>query len=402
MKAEILPSPLSGTVKAPPSKSMAHRLLIGAGLSEGTSIIRGVALSEDIKATLKCLTALGVTWQKNGDDIIINGVDVRLSVPQSELECGESGSTMRFFVPISLLSGNKTVLTGAKRLLERPLTVYADMCRENNMFFSQNETGVSVKGPLVGGEYNIPGNISSQFISGLLFALPLLKEDSVINILPPVESRPYINLTIRALSVFGIRIEEPAQNTLFIPGGQHYIPTEATVEGDWSNAAFFEALNLFGNSVKVMGLDENTLQGDRIFVKHFESLSKGSPVIHIGDCPDLAPILFAVSAAKYGGVFTGTRRLKLKESDRAECMAVELRKFGTAVTVHEDDVVVFPKEFHAPTEILDGHNDHRIVMSLAVLCTLTGGEINGAEAVNKSYPGFFDELKAINCNFNLG
>lgn len=401
MKAEILPSPLSGTVKAPPSKSMAHRLLIGAGLSEGTSIIHGVALSEDIKATLNCLSALGVTWQKNGDDIIINGVDVRLSVPQSELECGESGSTMRFFVPISLLSGNKTVLTGAKRLLERPLTVYADMCREKNMFFSQNEMGVSVQGPLVGGEYNIPGNISSQFISGLLFALPLLKEDSVINILPPVESRPYINLTIRALSVFGIRIEESAQNTLFIPGGQHYIPTEAAVEGDWSNAAFFEALNLFGNSIKVTGLDENTLQGDRIFVKHFESLSKGSPVIHIGDCPDLAPILFAVSAAKYGGVFTGTRRLKLKESDRAECMAAELRKFGTAVTVHEDDVVVFPKEFHAPTEILDGHNDHRIVMSLAVLCTLTGGEIDGAEAVNKSYPGFFDELKAINCNFML-
>ena len=402
MKTTISPSPLSGTVKAPPSKSMAHRLLIGAGLSEGTSIIHGVALSEDIKATLKCLTALGVKWQKNGDDIIINGVDVRLSSPENALECGESGSTMRFFVPISLLSGSKTVLTGAKRLLERPLTVYADMCREKNMFFSQNETGVSVKGPLVGGEYNIPGNISSQFISGLLFALPLLKEDSVINILPPVESRPYINLTIRALSVFGIRIEEPAQNTLFIPGGQHYIPTEATVEGDWSNAAFFEALNLFGNSVNVTGLDENTLQGDRIFVKHFESLSKGSPVIHIGDCPDLAPILFAVSAAKYGGVFTGTRRLKLKESDRAECMAAELRKFGTAVTVHEDDVVVFPKEFHAPTEILDGHNDHRIVMSLAVLCTLTGGEIDGAEAVNKSYPGFFDELKAINCNFNLG
>ena len=402
MKTTISPSPLSGTVKAPPSKSMAHRLLIGAGLSEGTSIIHGVALSEDIKATLKCLTALGVKWQKNGDDIIINGVDVRMSSPENALECGESGSTMRFFVPISLLSGSKTVLTGAKRLLERPLTVYADMCREKNMFFSQNETGVSVKGPLVGGEYNIPGNISSQFISGLLFALPLLKEDSVINILPPVESRPYINLTIRALSVFGIRIEEPAQNTLFIPGGQHYIPTEATVEGDWSNAAFFEALNLFGNSVNVTGLDENTLQGDRIFVKHFESLSKGSPVIHIGDCPDLAPILFAVSAAKYGGVFTGTRRLKLKESDRAECMAAELRKFGTAVTVHEDDVVVFPKEFHAPTEILDGHNDHRIVMSLAVLCTLTGGEIDGAEAVNKSYPGFFDELKAINCNFNLG
>ncbi len=398
MTAKISPSSLSGTVKAPPSKSMAHRLLIGAGLCEGKSIIHGVALSEDIKATLNCLSALGAKWQRDGDDIIIDGTDVRMSSPQRVLECGESGSTIRFFVPISLLSGNKTVLTGAKRLLERPLTVYADMCREKNMFFSQNSNGVSVKGPLIGGTYNIPGNISSQFISGLLFALPLLKEDSIINILPPVESRPYINLTIKALSTFGIEIKETEQNTLFIPGGQHYTPTDATVEGDWSNAAFFEALNLFGNNINVTGLDENTLQGDRVFVKHFESLSKGSPVIHIGDCPDLAPILFAVSAAKYGGVFTGTRRLKLKESDRAECMAAELRKFGTAVTVHDDDVVIFPKEFHTPNEILDGHNDHRIVMSLAVLCTLTGGEIDGAQAVNKSYPGFFETLRCLISN----
>ena len=147
--------------------------------------------------------------------------------------------------------------------------------------------------------------------------------------------------------------------------------------------------------MKINGLDENSLQGDKIYEKHFESLEKGTPVIHIGDCPDLAPVLFAVAAAKYGGVFTGTRRLRIKESDRAECMAHELRKFGTAVTVHDDSVVIFPKELHAPDGHLDGHNDHRIVMALSVLSALTGGVIDGAEAVKKSFPDFFERLEEI-------
>ncbi len=393
MTVEIKPSSARGTVSAPPSKSMAHRLLICAGLASGESTVRGIAESEDIKATLDCLCALGARYTETGGNVTVTGTDRPELGAGSVLHCRESGSTMRFFVPLALLGGKNAVLDGSRTLLTRPLGVYRDICREKGLLFSQDENSVVVKGPLPAGEYTVPGNISSQFISGLLFALPLADGDSVIKILPPAESSPYIALTVRALTLFGIDVRHPDANTLIIKGGSKYRPADVAVEGDWSNSAFFAALNTFGGSVKITGLDENSLQGDKIYTKHFESLSKGAPVIHIGDCPDLAPILFAAAAAKYGGVFTGTRRLRMKESDRAECMAAELRKFGTAVTVHEDSVVIYPKELHAPAEHLDGHNDHRIVMALSVLSTLTGGIIDGAEAVKKSFPDFFEKLE---------
>lgn len=395
MTVEIKPSSAHGTVSAPPSKSMAHRLLICAGLAVGESAVRGISESDDIKATLDCLTSLGAELSESGKDVFVSGTGKPASRTGGVLHCRESGSTMRFFVPIALLSGNHTVLDGSRTLLSRPLGVYRDICREKGLLFSQDESSVVVKGPLPAGEYTVPGSISSQFISGLLFALPLADGDSVIKILPPAESSPYIRLTVRALSLFGVDVRHPDANTLIIKGNSKYTPADVTVEGDWSNAAFFAALNTLGGSVKINGLDENSLQGDKIYEKHFESLEKGTPVIHIGDCPDLAPVLFAVAAAKYGGVFTGTRRLRIKESDRAECMAHELRKFGTAVTVHDDSVVIYPKELHAPDGHLDGHNDHRIVMALSVLSSLTGGIIDGAEAVKKSFPDFFERLEKI-------
>lgn len=395
MTVEIIPSKAGGTVKAPPSKSMAHRLLICAGLSKGESVVRGVSASEDIKATLDCLSSLGASWNAEGSDIYVTGTSEPSVVSGEALHCRESGSTLRFFVPLALLSGKNTVLEGSRTLLSRPLGVYADICREKKLLFSQDGSSVVVKGPLPSGTYTVPGNISSQFISGLLFALPLAKGDSEIHILPPVESSPYINLTVRALEKFGVKTEHTEGDIIKVKGNSVYSPADVSVEGDWSNAAFFAALNELGGNVKITGLDENSLQGDKIFTKHFESLSKGTPVIHIGDCPDLAPVLFAVAAAKYGGVFTGTRRLKIKESDRAECMAQELRKFGTAVTVRDDSVIIFPKEFHAPSEHLYGHNDHRIVMALSVLSTVTGGIIDGAEAVSKSFPDFFERLGEV-------
>lgn len=392
MTVEIKPSTAHGTVSAPPSKSMAHRLLICAGLSDGESTVRGISQSEDIKATLDCLASLGARYTLDGCDAHVIGTAFPSAGAGQTLHCRESGSTMRFFVPLALLGGKNTVLDGSKTLLTRPLNVYSDICREKGLLFSQDENSVVVKGPLPAGEYTVPGNISSQFISGLLFALPLVDGDSVIKILPPVESSPYIELTERALACFGVKIGRADSNTLEIKGGSGYSPADVTVEGDWSNSAFFAALNTLGGDVKITGLDPESVQGDKVYEKHLEGLSKGSPVIHVGDCPDLAPVLFAVAAAKYGGVFTGTRRLKIKESDRAECMARELRKFGVAVTVHDDSVVIYPKELHAPTERLDGHNDHRIVMALSVLSTLTGGIIDGAEAVSKSFPDFFEKL----------
>ena len=254
---------------------------------------------------------------------------------------------------------------------------------------------MQVKGNLTGGTFQIPGNISSQFITGLLFALPLTMQDSRIQITTPVESRSYIDLTLQALKAFGVSAFWQDNTTLFIPGSQRYMAGDMTVEGDYSGAAFYGAMNALGSNVAVQGLREDSLQGDKVYTKHIQSLSVGTPEIDISDCPDLGPVLFAVAAAKNGGVFTGTGRLKMKESDRAEAMSRELAAFGVKVAVEENTVTVIPVDFHAPDRVLQGHNDHRIVMSLAVLLMLTGGQIEGAQAVRKSFPDFFEKLKQL-------
>jgi 3-phosphoshikimate 1-carboxyvinyltransferase len=259
----------------------------------------------------------------------------------------------------------------------------------------QDGSSITVKGPLKSGTFTVTGNVSSQFISGLLFALPILEGDSRIKIVPPIESRSYINLTLDALKSFGVKAYFEDEYTHFVPGGQKYIAKDVSVEGDYSGAAFIEALNLFGGEAEIDGLKEDSLQGDKVYKKFFKLLNSGVPTVHIGDCPDLGPITFSVAAGKHGGVFTGTRRLKIKESDRAAAMAEELRKFGCLATVAEDKVVIYPAEFHKPSEPLYSHNDHRIVMALAVLCTVTGGEILGAEAIAKSYPDFFAHLRLL-------
>ncbi len=397
MKVVISPSKATGITSAPPSKSLAHRLLICAGMSDGESVIEGISESEDISATLDCLSAFGVQYTRinDGKTLKIKGVDFTKAVPLCELSCRESGSTLRFFIPLALISGNTSMFRGSEALMKRPMEVYKKLCDENGMVFLQDGNSIVVKGKLSSGNYSVVGNISSQFISGLLFALPLCEGDSTISITPPIESRSYIDLTLSALKTFGIETYWQDEHTVFIKGSQRYRASRATVEGDYSNAAFLDAFNLFGGSVKTEGLVAESLQGDKVYPRYFEMIAKGSPAIHIGDCPDLGPIMFAAAAAKYGGVFSGTRRLKIKESDRANAMAEELRKFGVSVSVNDDSVVIFPAEFHKPNEVLYGHNDHRIVMSLAVLLSITGGEIEGAEAINKSFPDFFSKISAL-------
>ncbi len=397
MIVKISPSRANGSVSAPPSKSLAHRLLICAGMSEGESIIHGISDSEDILATLDCLSAFGAKYERtgNGSTLKISGVNFKEAAPKSSLACRESGSTLRFFIPPALLSGNNTMFCGSETLMKRPMEVYKKLCSDGGMLFGCDGNSIIVKGKLRSGSYSVVGNISSQFISGLLFALPLCEGDSKINITPPIESRSYIDLTLAALDEFGVKASWQDEHTIFIPGSQRYKPREASVEGDYSNAAFLDAFNLLGGSVKTEGLKENSLQGDSVYSRYFEMIAKGSPSIHIGDCPDLGPIMFAMSAAKYGGIFSGTRRLKIKESDRAEAMATELRKFGVSVSVSDDSVVIYPSDFHAPTAPLNGHNDHRIVMSLSVLLSVCGGEIHGAEAVAKSFPDFFEKISAL-------
>lgn len=395
MNVTINPSHAVGTVQAPPSKSMAHRLLICAGLSDGFSRISGIELNEDIAATIDCLSALGATCTVCGDTVTVRGTSPCCATPKEPLYCRESGSTLRFFVPIALLSANAVTFTGTQKLLSRPLSVYAELCAARGLEFVQTADTVQVKGALKAGEFTVPGNISSQFITGLLLALPLLEGESFIHITPPIESLPYISLTLQALAAFGIHASWRDSTTLYVPGNQRYTARDMAVEGDYSGAAFLEAFNLFGGNVQVAGLSPDSLQGDSVYFEHFKSLANGKATIDITDCPDLGPILFAVAAAKNGGVFTGTKRLKIKESDRAAAMAKELAKFGTKVIVKEDTVTVESAAFHPPCETLCGHNDHRIVMSLAVLCSIVGGTIEGAQAVRKSFPDFFEKISNL-------
>ena len=395
MNVKILKGTPEGRITAPPSKSMAHRLLICAAMANGTSRISGVSDCEDVSATINCLRALGADIVENGDTVTVTGIDMTSATPTSTLNCRESGSTLRFFLPIALLSGKNTLFMGAEGLMKRPMSVYEELCKKKGFIYNADGGSIAVRGPLTPGEYEVVGNISSQFISGLLFALPSLAKDSKIKIIPPIESKSYIDLTIEALALFGVTVKWADDTTLYIKGGQKYQPKNLSVEGDYSGAAFIDAFSLFNTGVEVDGLNPDSTQGDKVYKLLFDMIKKGVPTIHIGNCPDLGPILFAAAAAKHGAVFTGTKRLKIKESDRASAMAEELSKFGVSVTVHEDKVVVYPINFHAPSLPLYGHNDHRIVMSLAILLTLTGGEIIGAEAVNKSYPSFFEDLRTL-------
>ena len=395
MNVTIQKGKAHGVISAPPSKSVAHRMLICAGLANEKSVIKGISLSEDVKATLDCLSPLGAQYIQHGDTIEICGSELKKAKQTLEFYCRESGSTLRFFIPLALITGKKSIFYGSEALLARPLSVYQGICKEQDLLYTQEKNRLIVEGPLKAGSFKVQGNISSQFISGLLFALPLLKKDSQISITQPIESHSYIDLTLNAMKDFGIEVEWKNERTLSIPGSQKYKSTNTSVEGDYSNAAFFEALNVLGGDVRITGLNPDSVQGDRIYTKYFQMIKKGTPSINISDCPDLGPILFALAAANTGAIFTGTRRLKMKESDRGMAMAEELRKFGVSVTVNDDNIVIFPKEFHKPNEILNGHNDHRIVMSLATLLTLFGGEIEGAEAVNKSFPDYFEKLSQV-------
>ncbi len=395
MKIRIEKGTARGKISAPPSKSMAHRLLISAAMCDGVSTVHGISDCDDVEATLDCLTSLGIKAEKHGSDVTVFGKNFRNATPTAPLHARESASTLRFMIPLAMLSGNSAVFYGSKSLMRRPMGIYEKLFEEKGLTYINDGESIVVRGPLTSGEYCIQGNVSSQFISGLIFALPNLESESIIKIIPPIESRSYINLTVNAVREFGISVEWADEYTLKIPGGQVFTPRDVTVEGDYSGAAFPDALNLFDGQVKISGLSPDSIQGDRVYKRYFDMLASGSPGIHIGDCPDLAPVLFAVAAAKYGGVFSGTARLRIKESDRAEAMARELRKFGTAVSVYEDTVAIYPIDFHAPTEVLSGHGDHRIVMALSVLLTLVGGEIDGAEAVKKSYSHFFENLKAL-------
>lgn len=399
MIAKWKPCKLKGTVSAPPSKSMAHRYLIGAALSGKPCIISGVDYSEDILASIDCLKALGAKVHIEDDVVTVISEDF-MKADAPVLECRESGSTLRFFIPLALCMGKKVVLKGSRRLLERPLDVYKELCERYHFTFQKDDESVIVCGDLKSGNYKIRGDVSSQFITGLIFALLYLNEESSIQILPPFESRSYVNLTIDALRSFGadIAFTDAYHIAIRKSEGRAF---SGKIEGDYSNAAFLDSFNYLDSDVDVENLKADSLQGDRVYKAYFEEIADGTPMLDLSDCPDLGPVLFALAALKNGATFTGTDRLKAKESDRGMAMHEELQKLGGGLVFGENRIIVPKQELCDRGVIIDGHNDHRIVMAMSLVLSKTGGRIDGIEAVRKSYPGFFEDVIKLGAEVEL-
>lgn len=398
MKVKILPSKTSGEVSAPPSKSFAHRYLIGSVLSRGKCVIKNIADSDDISATLSCIKQLGGSVTKDGNIVTVIPTNEK-QIENAVFDCKESGSTLRFFIPVVLATGAKNcTFSGSERLLARGIKEYEKLFENSDVKINSDEKSIEVNGTLSAGNYEISGEVSSQYSTGMLFALSVLDGKSTLKITGNAESRAYVDMTIKVLKDFGADISEPEKNFFEINGKGRLSPGEFTVEGDWSNAAFLIALSRLLGTISVSGLNENSVQGDRFSSVAFDALDGENAEIDLKDCPDLAPILFSYAAYKNGGRFTNTRRLRVKESDRANVMAEELKKFGANVKVYENSVEIEKTQLKPPIVPLCGHNDHRIVMALSVLAAVLGAEIDGAEAVNKSYPDFFRVIKKAGVN----
>lgn len=398
MKVKILPSKTSGEVSAPPSKSFAHRYLIGSVLSRGKCVIKNIADSDDISATLSCIEQLGGSVTKDGNTVTVIPTNEK-QIENTVFDCKESGSTLRFFIPVVLATGAKNcTFLGSERLLARGIKEYEKLFENSDVKINSDEKSIEVDGTLSAGNYEISGEVSSQYTTGMLFALSVLSGKSTLKITGNAESRAYVDMTIKVLKDFGADIAEPEKNFFEINGKGRLSPGEFTVEGDWSNAAFLIALSRLAGTISVSGLNENSVQGDRFSSVAFDALDGENAEIDLKDCPDLAPILFAYAAYKNGGKFINTRRLRVKESDRANVMAEELKKFGANVKVYENSVEIEKTQLKPPIVPLCGHNDHRIVMALSVLAAVFGAEIDGAEAVNKSYPDFFRVIKKAGVN----
>ena len=392
MRVQIGVGKTAGTVAAPPSKSDVHRLLIAAALCAGEqTVIHGFYPSRDIEATVACLCAMGAEISVCGQDCTVRGMPREKKGGEICLPCGESGSTLRFLLPLCMREESTALLCGSKTLLSRPLTVYESIAQKQGLRFERvGDTALRVGGALCVNGCAADGGISSQFFSGLCFRAAADGRKSEIYFTRPLQSAAYLQMTAQVLARFGVQVKIDAkkitvQGTLCSPG-------ECTAQGDWSGAAFFKVLNAFGGDVKVTGLALDSLQPDRAI----QALWNRVPLrADLSGCPDLGPVLFALATYRGYGEFTGTRRLRYKESDRIETMRGELAAFGAEFDVEEDHVTIRCAQFHAPCRALSGHNDHRIVMALSVLCTVCGGEIEGAEAVAKSMPDFFEKLRAL-------
>lgn len=415
MEQKITPKQVKGCLQVPPSKSMGHRLLICAGLAHGTSVIRNIQHSKDMEATMDCLKSLGAKIEGDYPDFTITGTSPKERKAEAVLNCQESGSTIRFMLPVAALSSQEAVLTGKGRLLSRPMDVYVDIFEEQELMFEQSSEAIKVRGPLQGGEFTVPGNVSSQFISGLLLAGPFFEEGAEIAVLPPYESRSYVDMTVAAMRKFGVLVSVPTENG-YIVSPARYKCTNATVEGDFSQAAFMAVLAAIKGEITLTGLNPSSLQSDRVIFNILKKCgaeivwnknsvtvrkSRLTPIhVDLSDCPDLGPVLCVLAAYIPGrSVIDHCRRLRLKESDRIEAMERELHKWGVNMTSTEDTITIEGKEAYKAEDVvsISSHNDHRIAMAMAVFgtCAQSDSVIMDAQAVTKSWPGFFEDLKEV-------
>lgn len=414
MKVKITPSKskLCGTISAPSSKSFSHRMIIAAALSDGVSVITNISNSEDIEATCEAMSALGANIEKDGSTYKIKGIMNNAERAESAtINCRESGSTLRFLIPIAAALGCETEFNGSGKLPVRPITPYKrEMSKYGVEFF--HEDGVmpfSIKGRLDGGFYELEGDVSSQFVTGLLYALPLCEKDSVVQMTSVLESKPYVDMTVASLKAFGVDIREVlTENGLLkyeIKGNQKYSPCNCAVEGDFSQAAFFFTANAIGANIKLENLLENSVQGDKKILEILSEIGYNDNTIDflrpfsvdVADIPDLVPILTVLGCFTSGiSYIKNAKRLKIKESDRLAAISNAINNIGGNVIVVDDSLEIHPvKEFTGGC--IDGCNDHRIVMASAIASTKACDNIviSYAEAVAKSYPNFWQEFEML-------
>ncbi len=423
-KLKLTPNSISGTVAPPPSKSISHRAIICAGLADGISKIDNLIYSEDIIATMSGLEALGAKASLYNDQLALQGVSDH-KCEEAIIDCNESGSTIRFMIPLASILSKKTTVIGSQRLSERPLTSYYNIFDQQHLSYSTNNNHLPlvIKDQIKPDTFSIEGNISSQFISGLLFALPLLPSDSKILITTPLESIGYVDLTIDMLKQFGILIKNKDYTQFEISGNQAYQSQDITIESDFSQAAFWIVAGLIGKEMQLKNMDRKSLQGDQAIVQTvinmggkivwendlltvFPSKTFGT-IIDVSQIPDLVPILAVLASVSKGTTkLINGARLRIKESDRLTSTATELAKLGANIHEENDGLVIEGKEMLEGGEV-DSWNDHRIAMAMAIASIRCKSPviINGFESVKKSYPHFWEDFKQLGGNIhelNLG
>ncbi len=408
----IEPTMLRGRVQIPPSKSVAHRALIAAALSGGVCNIENIALSKDIQATLGCMKKLGADYLINEGSGVVSFTGKKKKLSETlKLNCEESGSTLRFLIPVALLTGKKIAFCGKGRLMSRPQKPYMDIFAEKGISCVVEKDSMTLDGKLEPGRYSLPGDVSSQFVTGLLFALPLLEGDSEIIITTEMESKGYLDLTLSVLKDFGIQIINENYRRFLVPGGQIYQPKNYCVEGDYSQAAFFLVAGALGCDIVCSGLQRTSLQGDKKILEILEQAGAKVTALDNGDLcatptdsmhgieidareiPDLVPILAVLCAFLKGeSRIINAGRLRMKESDRLASTTSELSRLGVEIEEGSDFLKIQGKQTLCG-ETVSAWNDHRIAMALAIAACRCEGAVTitgGKKAVQKSYTDFFE------------